>query len=401
MGTVIDILRFMRLPRQARRAIVRDRKGLPPNDPGLSRAVAEAAAWLCRAQDNSVSRDGGVARHYSLITGWASSYPETTGYIVPTMIRLADHLQDPGYRDRARRMLDWLAEIQMEGGGFQGGLIDSTPRVPVTFNTGQILIGLAAGVATFGAYHDAMHGAARFLKDSLDPDGCWRRHPTPFAKPGEKAYETHVSWGLLEADRVAPGEGYGEAGLRQVDWALTKQKPNGWVDSCCLSRQEAPLTHTLGYFLKGVVEAHRFSGEEKYLRAARLTAEGLLDARRPDGSLPGRLGADWSAMVPWTCLTGNVQIADSWIYLYQVTGDERFWQAACAINVVVRRTLILDGDDGVRGGIAGSFPVQGNYGRFEYLNWATMFMINAHLAEAATLRAVHDEDTFSRSSATK
>src|SRR5512134_3181084 len=115
MGPVIDLLRFVRLSRQARRAIVRDRKGLPSNDPGLSRAVAEAAAWLCRAQDNSVYRDGGVARHYSLITGWAASYPETTGYIVPAMIRLADYLQEADYRDRARRMLDWLAKIQMKG----------------------------------------------------------------------------------------------------------------------------------------------------------------------------------------------------------------------------------------------------------------------------------------------
>ena len=397
MGPVIDLLRFMRLPRQARRAIARDRRGLPPNDPGLSRAVAEAAAWLCRAQDNSVYRDGGVARHYSLITGWGASYPETTGYIVPTMIRLADHLQEPGYRDRARRMLDWLAGIQMEGGGFQGGLIDSTPCVPVTFNTGQILIGLAAGVVAFDAYHEAMHGAARFLKNSLDPDGCWRRHPTPFAKPGEKAYETHVSWGLFEADRIAPGEGYGEAGLRQVDWALTKQTSNGWVADCCLNTPEAPLTHTLGYYLKGMVEAHRFSGENKYLRAALLTAEGLLAARRPDGALPGRLRADWSAMVPWTCLTGNVQIADSWIYLYQVTGDERFWRAARAINAVVRRTLILDGEEGVRGGVAGSFPIGGKYGRLEYLNWAALFMINAQLAEAAGLRATSGEALSHRS----
>ena len=31
--------------------------------------------WLCRAQDCSRNADGGVARDYSLINGWASSYP--------------------------------------------------------------------------------------------------------------------------------------------------------------------------------------------------------------------------------------------------------------------------------------------------------------------------------------
>ena len=31
-----------------------------------------------------------------------------------------------------------------------------------------------------------MHGAARFLRDSLDDDGCWRSHPVPFAEAGER-----------------------------------------------------------------------------------------------------------------------------------------------------------------------------------------------------------------------
>ena len=50
-------------------------------------AVAHACAdWLRGAQDLSASRDGGVARHYGLLDGWCDSYPETTGYIVPTML---------------------------------------------------------------------------------------------------------------------------------------------------------------------------------------------------------------------------------------------------------------------------------------------------------------------------
>ena len=106
-------------------------------------------------------------------------------------------------RRRARRMLDWLVSIQLPEGGFQGGTIDHAPVVPVTFNTGQVLLGLAAGVEEFGeAYIEPMRRAADWLVATQDRDGCWRRHPSPFAAPGEKTYETHVAWGLLEADRV-------------------------------------------------------------------------------------------------------------------------------------------------------------------------------------------------------
>lgn len=66
-----------------------DRLGLPTVDPGPETVIEEGIAWLCRAQDNSASRDGGVARDYSLEHGWATSYPETTAYIVPTMLEYA------------------------------------------------------------------------------------------------------------------------------------------------------------------------------------------------------------------------------------------------------------------------------------------------------------------------
>jgi len=379
---------YMQLPAAARAAARRDRNGPPARDPGPEAAIAAIGRWLGRAQDCSASADGGVARDYSVIDGWATSYPETTGYIVPTMLRLAAHLDDSSYEARARRMLDWLIAIQLDDGGFQGGRIDQTPVVPVTFNTGQILIGLAAGAAHFGdgPCMAAMHGAARFLRDSLDDDGCWRSHPTPFAKPGEKAYETHVAWGLFEAERVAPGEGYGAAGLRQVDWALTKQTDNGWVASCCLGIPHQPLTHTLGYFLKGVVEAHRLSGDDRYRDAAVRTASGLMSAVRADGALPGRLNADWTAAVPWSCLTGNVQIADSWFYLFELTGETAYRDAALAANAYVRRTIDLDGPADTAGGVRGAFPIDGDYGRFQYLNWAAKFAVDSFLSELALNR---------------
>ena len=363
--------------------------GLRP-DPGPCAAVSAAARWLARAQDQSASADGGVARHYSLLSGWSSSYPETTGYIVPTFISVTDVLDDAAYGARARRMLDWLARIQLSEGGFQGGRVDAQPIVPVTFNTGQILIGLASGVRAFdGAYAEAMHAAARFLRDSQDPDGCWRRHPTPFAAPGEKAYETHAALGLFRAEAAAPGHGYKEAGLRQVDWALTKQRNNGWVSDCCLNEPQRPLTHTLGYFLRGVIEAYTASRDRRYLQAACRTADNLMTAQHSSGSLPGRLTSEWRPAAEWVCLTGLSQIAECWWLLSDLTGDGEYGAAAEGANRFVRRTMDLDSPDDRRGGVKGSFPVDGAYGAYEYLNWAAKFTIDANLAE---LRFAQRED---------
>lgn len=377
-----EIVKPLTVPRSAKLERRSDRRGLPDPDPGIERVVDEGARWLFRAQDESASADGGVARDYSLIKGWATSYPETTGYIVPTMFDWAAFRQNDEARERAKRMLDWLVAIQMPEGGFQGGRIDSTPIVPVTFNTGQILIGLARGVVEFGDdYRGAMERAATWLVESQGPDGCWRKHPTPFAKPGEKAYETHVAWGLFEADRVSPNKGFGEAGLRNVSWALTQQRGNGWFENCCLSDPSRPLTHTLGYVFRGLMEAHRLSGDEGILQAACKTGDGLLGALGDDGYLPGRMLSDWHGAVDWVCLTGSAQIAHCWLMLYQETGDARYRNAAFAANAYVRRTVSIDGPPEIRGGVKGAFPVDGDYGTYEYLSWAGKFMIDANILE--------------------
>lgn len=94
---------------------------MPEYDAGPEAVAAANIRWLVRSQDCSIFRDGGSARDFSLVHGWASSYPETSGYIVPTLIDYADRTNDPALLDRARTMLDWLVAIQFPEGGFQGG----------------------------------------------------------------------------------------------------------------------------------------------------------------------------------------------------------------------------------------------------------------------------------------
>jgi hypothetical protein len=380
---------FLTLPARARREALHDLRGLAAVDPGIDRVIEEGSAWLGRAQDHSLSQDGGVARHFSLVSGWGPSYPETTGYIVPTMLAYADRrggVAGEQARQRARRMLDWLVSIQFPEGGFQGGTIGESLAVPVTFNTGQILIGLASGVRAFGdAYREPMRRAALWLVETQDPDGCWRRFPSPRVKPGEKVYETHVAWGLLEAARVER-EGGGrsaDAALANVRWALSHQRPNGWFARCCLTDESRPITHGIGYTLRGIVEAYLFTGDRQFLEAAKKTADGLLTAIRADGFLPGRLDSDWQGRAQWACLAGTVQIAACWFLLAEETGQPAYREAARAANRYVRRTIKVEGQPEIRGAVKGAFPVHGAYCSCEYPNWSCKFTLDSNLLERA------------------
>jgi len=387
METALKAIRsfgtYLRLPSAARIEHHRDLLFRGFSDPGAQPVVPACMRWLAAAQDLSSTCDGGVARHFSLVAGWGASYPETTGYIIPTMLDVAERSGDGEFSHRARRMLDWLVSIQMPCGAFQGGTVTSSPVVPVTFNTGQILLGLAAGAREFGEpYVSSMHRAASWLVESQDSDGCWRRHPTPFAARGEKVYETHVAWGLYEAAAVGNERSYSAAATKNIVWALTKQEAKGWFRDCCLSDRLRTLTHTLGYVLRGVLEAYRHTQEARFLDAAQLTGSALAKGIDQNGYLPGRFDSNWSPAVSWVCLTGTSQIAACWLMLYRITKDERFLTAARAGNRFVRRTINFGSNVGTHGGVKGAFPVWGDYGAYEYLNWAAKFTIDANLLEA-------------------
>ena len=103
--------------------------------------LVAAAEWLARAQD--VTADGGVSGRYSLRNGWSSSYPETTGYIIPTFLALAGHV-DTNFYERAGRCASFLRSIQLADGAFPGGELHENRTRPSVFNTAQILHGLVA-----------------------------------------------------------------------------------------------------------------------------------------------------------------------------------------------------------------------------------------------------------------
>jgi hypothetical protein len=372
--------RERRLPPTARSELARDRQGLLSIDPGAQAVITAGIEWLCTAQDQSLSNEGGIARHYSLLSGWSTSYPETTGYAIPTLL---DGAPTDDLRQRSRRMLDWLVSIQLAEGAFQGGVIGEQPVTPVVFNTGQILLGLSAGVRVLNDYRyvQSLHRAANWLVSVQDGDGCWRKFASPFASVPEHTYDTHVAWGLIEAARVTGEEAYANAAIANVQWAITHQRPNGWFGRCCLEKATEPLTHTLAYTLRGIIEAYRYTRDRVYLDAACKTADAVAAVVGSDGFLAGRWRSSWKPAVNSACLTGSAQMACCWLLLYRDTGKRVYLDCARAVNRYVRRTIQLEGPSCSRGGVKGSFPIDGDYGTFEYLNWAAKFMIDANRME--------------------
>lgn len=358
----------------------------PVHEPALH--LEAAMQWLCRAQD--ATPDDGVSRSYVLRHmrshqryGWLASYPETTGYIIPTFLAYAAMTGKAEYGDRAVRMARWEVSVQMESGAVQGGVIGFLPT-PAVFNTGQVLFGWAAAFRETGdtAFLEAARRAANFLVAAMDPDGAWRRHGSQYARAGLNVYDARTAWGLLEASLITGDPAHRDAAVRNLELVLTKQRPNGWFEECCLDDDQRPLLHTIAYTMEGLFEAGELLGEPRFQAAAKLAADALLARQRLDGSLSGMFDSEWNDSAAWSCLTGDAQTAIVWLRLYEKTGDTRYVDAARRINRYLSSTQDLTATDpGIRGGIKGSHPISGKYGTFEYLNWAAKFFADALMLE--------------------
>ena len=376
-------MKFEKKSFQSTREFVKDKIGLGTHKIDRNGIHLKAAAeWILRAQE--ATPDKGVSRMYSLLNGWGPSYPETTGYIIPTLIKYGTAINDSKYIKRALEMADWEIEIQLDCGGVMAGTIDADPVVPTIFNTGQNLFGWVAAYRETNdeKYLKAAKKAASWMQEVQDEDGSWKKFPSPFAKYQTNTYNVRSAWGMCEVYNITQAPELLNAVKKSIRWVLTQQNELGWFDNNCLSSNQQPLTHTIGYTLEGILEIGLAMNERSYLSAAQKTAEELIKTQLSDGSLPGRLDKNWQPAVNWVCLTGLAQIAICWWILYRQTEKTNFKEAAIkANNYLKSKQDIKNKNLGIRGGIKGSFPVNGAYGRYEYLNWAAKFFMDSLMKE--------------------
>jgi hypothetical protein len=343
--------------------------------------LREAAQWLARAQDHGADR--GIAYGTRFGAGFDASYPETTGYIIPTFLQLAKHYADPVWERRAREAGDWEIDVQLPSGAVMGGKLNANPT-PAIFNTGMVLLGWAALVRHTGEtrYAEAARRASKWMLEMQDADGNWFRGNSEFAKNTTTVYNVKAAWGLCEAGYACGQEEAIAGAIRNAEFTMSKQKPNGWFADCCLTDPVSPLLHTIAYAAQGLQGIARLTNREDIHAAAARTADSVMGLMDADGFIPGRFDEHFRGAVDWCCLTGSAQISIVWAKLFEQTGAEKYREACRRVNrYLLAHHDVTHPDPAIRGGVPGSWPTSGGYGRHAILNWATNFFVEALLAE--------------------
>lgn len=349
--------------------------------------------WLFLAQD--ATPDQGVAASYHLLRGWSDSYPETTGYIIPTLLNVSSLYNLPEARVRALAMADWEAEVQLSSGAIQSSTISAKP-FPAVFNTGQVIFGWVAAYKETNQeqYRQAAERAATWLLDMQDTDGAWRKNLSSVTNTTVQTYNARTAWALILLGISINSDEYIDAGVKNIMWVLTQQHSNGWFDNNIFHTNTSPLLHTIVYVTEGLLEAGDLLSEDCFLNASQNTMDVLLKLYHDHARLHGQYNDMWQPTVKWRCIPGEAQTALVWLRLYQITGKDEYLKAGIHLNKQLMKLQQLTGSSSyLIGAVKGSHPIWGQYMRLAYPNWGAKFFLDSLLLQRQLMPFLTSNET--------
>lgn len=357
--------------------------------PQLSHDAREYAIalvdWLLRAQE--ATPDDGVAEGYKVLSGsWSPSYPETTGYIVCSLLNAAE--LEIGDAERlkiaASRMGNWLVSTQLDCGAFPGGNIQIESKVATVFNTGQILSGLTDLIShnldSDGRFAKSADRAARWLVEIQDDDGAWRQGRSPLTNGELHSYDVLVAnalckYGVANNDDDAVG-----AAVCNADFLCESKEKDDWFPNMSFLPGMPPYTHTVAYTIQGLLELGITCNRSDFVDTASRAADQIRSlANEQMGFVPGQIDTGYQSASDWTSSTGNAQMAIVWMRLGKITGDASWMksaQRALGFNSRLQELDMGNRQGSYRGAIRGSFPGHLGYGKFWFMNWTQKYQLD-------------------------
>ena len=344
------------------------------------KALREIFNWFLYNQSQMTDDGFGT---YNMCKGWTSSYPETTGYIIPTLLIFAKKEKNKVVEESARRALEWLLKIQKPSGGWQSGYIHEN-KAEIVFNTAQVIRGLIAGHNHFKdlRYLKAAIAASRWIADIQHTDGSFNKHVYMNVA---RVYESYSVAPLLKVWQITHNNIYKETAEKHIDWIIkNKQLKNGWFQDCdnTTHRNAKPILHTIAYTIDGILDCGLILNRQDYIAAAELPANKLLDYFIKHKTLPGRWDSSWNGTEA-LITTGCAQMAIIWNKLYKHTKEQKYQDGFVNMNGLlasIHQRHIFETKN-TKGAIFGSFPFWGRYEKFSCPNWASKYLADSLILE--------------------
>lgn len=308
-------------------------------------------------------------------SGWSDAYPETTGYIIETLLDYFEIYSEDWMHHYALSAADWLIGIQRSDGSFPGGL--GTEGPPSIFNSGMILFGLerAYVFSKQEKYFDHAKKTAEWLCNMLDDEGKWSG--AAYVKGYIPSYYTRVIWAVLKFNQHKQDEVMTQKMKLAYRYYCQKFLSENSAKDWSFEPGKPAFTHTIAYTMRGFIESATLLNDRTGIEIAEKIAEQLNTELKKMGAVAGSYDENWNGDYSFTCVTGNAQLSVNFFRLFELTNSEMYRNTSKALFETVKNAASSFPMKGIRGGIPGSFPFWGKYMPLQYINWAAKFWLDA------------------------
>ncbi|MEO1712199.1 MAG: hypothetical protein AAFU60_02575 [Bacteroidota bacterium] len=282
---------------------------ITPKNNDLSNHQELALRWLLRSCQ--ANQGGGSSAFYARWRnwrkGWSDPYPETTGYLIPTLFAYQARFPALEPAEAARSCYRWLLSLAQPTGAFTS--LYASSGQPSLFNTGQILLGLTAG------YQDQPSPAAEVIINR-SIDWCLKAiADSPKNIPGLyfpgflAAYYIRAVWPLALAMQVM-GRSEEWNQLHPISELLAERiQPDGALVEAGFKPGSAAFLHTIAYTIRGWWELGCLWEDPKTQNRGLQILEHYWRRRNIAGRWAGAYLTPGKDQLQFTCLPGQAQIA--------------------------------------------------------------------------------------------
>lgn len=324
---VINYMSYEELVRQITKEKIMSR-------PDYISTYKKAIGWI---KSNSIEGEGIICN-----TGLRKSYPEVTGYYIPTLLRW-------GYRDLACSYVEWLCSVQKQDGSWY----NTEDTAPYIFDTAQVLKGLLAIRNIVPQVDPHILAGCEWIFSRMQADG---RLITPVKDAWgsdcnvcDEVIHIYCISPLYEAAEVFDRPEYKQKALKI--WNYYKQNYYEKIMNFSL------LSHFYAYLMEALLDI----GELKLLKEAMHKMESF---QKSSGAVPAYNHCDW------VCSTGMFQLSLVWFRMGDIERGNRTFEYACKLQ-------------NKSGGWYGSYVSEDNpaecntYIPTSEISWAVKFFLDA------------------------
>jgi hypothetical protein len=367
----------------------------------VARHVKAVIDWILNAQ-SACGCGGGIPAYYTLRGGFSNPYPETSGYIITSLLAGYNHFHDESYKSAAVDIADWLTSRQLDSGAMRcniehpRSMLDKNRSgIDVSkiflFDCGAILEGLTNMWKQIpeDRFRLSSIRLADYMISNQEDNGLWEKD---LYFPYFGTHQTRTMWALINAGRTFNKSEYIDSALRCLNKLKLNVKPNAYIANCHFVQEENEdfgLTHPIAYAIEGFFEAGIMLGLREFSEIAiNVGYELQRMAENRQQMFFSHYNSHWEPVSSYQCVTGNIQIAMMWLKIAKYTGDDALISTAIKFLNFIRNCMIDTETEiaGVRGAIQGSFPIYGRYCPYAFPNWGAKFFIDASLLELEAMR---------------